>query len=261
MSWAPAFVERHTSLKVVKFFDRNTLWSHDWAKLWPLSALDVADRQELIGGVNLVAFSISPTKPGASLEDWQVVHVEMELTKATGVRAVPFVAVLAHRVSSLTLRMGPMASFTMHFSDLVSSLCRFPSLRKLELDHLYSSLLKEEIPCVLPSQDTAAQFSGCVDAHAALRTLSALISKCAPSLLLIHVTDGDYDIHKRYGTYSWSLDVTYKVTSNREIDFDGIPRFAMTGLFCPPDEIASRLCITARNTRYHPPFRTICARP
>ncbi|KAK7031585.1 hypothetical protein R3P38DRAFT_2924564 [Favolaschia claudopus] len=256
LSWLPAFVKRHPNLQLIRIFDHESILLDDWKSFWSLSILDASVRHTLTTAVKVVAFSISPTNVSASLDDWQVTQVELEIIESMGVSALAFVSMLAPRVSSLVIRMPARAMCPVHFDELVSSLCTFSSLKKLQLDKFYRHLVKDEIPCTLPSQANVGTFSGCVDAQAALLLLSADISERASSLALVHVTDEDYDYETAYGRYSWTLDVTYNVNTNREIEFVSTSRFHMSGIFRPPDELAQRLFMTAKNTRYHPPFNT-----
>ncbi|KAK7030552.1 hypothetical protein R3P38DRAFT_853240 [Favolaschia claudopus] len=260
MTWEPAFIERHSSVKLVRFFGHDSLWNYDWASFWPLSRLDVPEGRILNRALKLVAFSISPTKTTPSFDDWPVTEVELELTETAGVCALPHVNALAPSISSIILRMTLRAAkLLVHFDDFVSSLSVFTSLQKLELHHLDRRLVKEEIPKAFLVQ-RSYDMSGCVEALVALRSLSACIANRAPSLAVIHVTDDGFDSEPGYGPYSWRLNVTYKVTANREIEFDRKTRFDMVGVYRPPDEIASRLCMTESNTCYHPPYGIIRAR-
>ncbi|KAK7031580.1 hypothetical protein R3P38DRAFT_3507205 [Favolaschia claudopus] len=254
LSWLPAFVERHSRLKTVKIFDYGSIWQHDWGKIiWPFSLLDASERHLLTSTTKLAAFWISPLNKSAasSLDDWQVGQVELEVKEPAGIAALPLLGLLAPHLTSLILRMKLSTRFSVRCNDLISSLCALPSLQKLELPHLYRELSKEDIPCGLPSRSCASQISGCVDAHAVLRSLSACIYKRATSLAIIRVVDGDNDIQDGCRRRPWTLDATYKVGSNGEIEFEGFPRFSMPQIFRPPDDVAQSLSLTEENTEYY----------
>ncbi|KAK7031579.1 hypothetical protein R3P38DRAFT_820733 [Favolaschia claudopus] len=252
LSWLPAFVERHSSLKTVKIFDYYSIWLHHWDMFWPLSLLDTAEQHTLTSTVKLAAFWISPNAPvTSSFDDWQVAQVELEVNAAEGFSALPFLGVLATHLTSLILRIKLPTRLSVRSNDLVSSFGALKSLKTLELQHVYEELSHEHLPCALPSQGSASAISGCVDAHAVLHSLSARIAKRAASLTVIHVVDKGDDFRAGCGYHSWTLDATYQVGSNREIKFETPPRFSIPKTFRPPDELARSLFLTEENTQYY----------
>ncbi|KAK6978127.1 hypothetical protein R3P38DRAFT_3235878 [Favolaschia claudopus] len=250
LSWLPAFVHRHSSLQTIKIFDYQSIWLHDWDKFWPFSLLDASERHTLTSTVKLAAFWISPHKPASPFDDWQVVRVEVEVQEAGGVSALRLLGVLAPQLTSLILRIKLATRVSVRSNDLVSSLCTLKSLKKLELQHMYEQLSHEHLPCALPSRGHS-QISGCVDAHAVLRSLSACIAKRATALALIHIVDGRDDFRPDCGYHPWTLNVTYRVGLNREIGPEGLPRFSIPKTFRPPDDIAQSLSMTKENTEYY----------
>ncbi|KAK7031570.1 hypothetical protein R3P38DRAFT_3265604 [Favolaschia claudopus] len=252
LSWLPAFVERHSSLKTVKIFDYYSIWLHHWDMFWSLSLLDATERHTLTSTVKLAAFWISPKKPVASsFDDWQVVQVDLEVNDADGVSALPSLGVLATHLTSLILRIKLPTCFSVRSHDLVSSLCAIKSLQKLELQHVYKELSHEHLPCALPSQRSASPISGCVDAHAVLHSLTARIAKRAASLTLIHIVEEGDDFRVGCGYHSWTFDATYKIGIDRQIEFEGLPRFSIPKTFRPPEELARSLFLTKENTEYY----------
>ncbi|KAK6978118.1 hypothetical protein R3P38DRAFT_497753 [Favolaschia claudopus] len=262
LSWLPAFIHRHSSLQTIKVFDYQSIWLHGWDKFWPFSLLDASERHTLTSTVELVAFWISPHKPASPFDDWQVVRVEVEVKEADGVSALRLLSVLAPQLTSLILRIRLPTRFSVRSvrsTDLVSSLCALKSLQKLELQYVYEEFSHEHLPCALPSQDSASPISGCVDAHAVFRSLSACIAKRVTSLSLIHIVDAGDDFRADCGYQHWSFDVTYQVGLNREIEFEGLPRFSISQNFRPPDDIAQSLSMTKENTEYYDPLRMYLA--
>jgi hypothetical protein len=106
MTWLPAFAERHANLRTIKFSGHASFWTQNPDILFPLQFIDTLERESLTGSVDLHAFSISRTISASSLDDWQVAHLQMEITKGAGVSAMRIVSSMAHRVSSLVVRMS-----------------------------------------------------------------------------------------------------------------------------------------------------------
>ncbi|KAF8213858.1 hypothetical protein K438DRAFT_1802394 [Mycena galopus ATCC 62051] len=232
MSWLPAFAERHPHLQIIKFTGDGSTWKQNPDIPFPLQFLGALERESLAGTANLISFSISRTRSTSSLDDWQVVHIAVEITKGAGVSALTIASSMAPSVSSLIVRMSRWARQPVHIDDLISSVCLFRSLRRLELHCLSRHLLFEGgSPWVLPPPDSSVRpTSACVIAHAALRWLTAFIAQRVFSLALVQITDEGYDFLNRR-SYPWRLGVTYEVQQNREIEVYGAPKFAVDPRF------------------------------
>ncbi|KAF7356985.1 hypothetical protein MVEN_01034900 [Mycena venus] len=252
MSWLPAFVERHANLHVIKFSGHPSIWRHNPDITFPLQFVDALERESLARTVDLVAFSISRTGVTCPLDDWQVVHLEIVITKEVGIFTLTIANSMAPQISSLIVRMSRKAMEPIHIDNLISSLCLFSSLRRLELHGVFRRLLYEGVaPWALSSDDPVGQASRCIVAHAALRWLAACVAQRALSLDLVHITDEGYDVLDRRSHHSWELDVTYQVQQNRHIVFHGTPRFVMAKRFSPSDKQLAQLSMTKENSRFY----------
>ncbi|KAF8213846.1 hypothetical protein K438DRAFT_1955944 [Mycena galopus ATCC 62051] len=222
MSWLPAFTERHPNLQTIKFSGHGSAWIQNPDISFPLQFLGAMERESITGTVDLISFSISRTRSAASLGDWPVVHLEMEITKGAGVSALTIASSMAPRVSSLMVRMSRWERQPVHIDDLISSLCLFRCLRRLELHCLSRHLLFEGGPSwALPPPDPDVRpTSSCVIVHAALRWLTGFVAQRVSSLALVHITDEGYDFLENRA-YSWSLNFTYQVQQNRELEVYG----------------------------------------
>ncbi|KAF8213845.1 hypothetical protein K438DRAFT_2008994, partial [Mycena galopus ATCC 62051] len=226
LSWLPDFVGRHGNLQILKFSGHDSAWTQNPDIVFPSRFLGAMERESLVGTVDLISFSISRTS-SCSLDDWLVVHLELEITKTAGVSALPIASSMAPGVSKLMVRI-PRRGPPVHIDDLISSLCCFQSLRRLELHGLSGYLLFEGgSPWTLPPPDPhVLPTSTCVIAHAALRWLAAYLAQRVSSLDLVHITDEDYDFLESR-VCSWRLQMTYRVQQNREIEIYGAPKFVV----------------------------------
>jgi hypothetical protein len=93
--------------------------------------MDVVEREALRQTVGLIAFSISPARSASSLDDWPVVHLDMDITKGAGVSALRIASSMAPQVSSLVVRMSRFANQPVHVvsyvaphSHLADHMCR-----------------------------------------------------------------------------------------------------------------------------------------
>ncbi|KAJ7355378.1 hypothetical protein DFH08DRAFT_498217 [Mycena albidolilacea] len=117
MAWLPAFAERHADLRTIKFSGHASIWTQNPDILFPLQFIDTLERESLAGSVDLHAFSISRTISASSLDDWQVAHLQMEITKEAGVSAMKIASSIAPRVSSLIVRMPRWGKQPFHPDD------------------------------------------------------------------------------------------------------------------------------------------------
>ncbi|KAJ7217716.1 hypothetical protein GGX14DRAFT_597533 [Mycena pura] len=234
MSWLPAFVERHTNLQVIKFSGHGPVWRHNPDITFSSQFVDALERESLTRAVNLSAFSISRSSATSSLDDWQVAYLKMEITKGAGVSALAIASSIAPHISSLNFQMSRRAMEPVHKDDLLSSLCLFRSLRKLELHSVYGRFAcGGEVPWDLPPSNPVRPTSKCVNAHAALRWLTGYVAQRTPSLDLIHITDQGCDLLNRH-SYPWDLQVTYRVQQNRDLELYGTPRLVAGYRFSEP---------------------------
>ncbi|KAJ6515572.1 hypothetical protein C8R45DRAFT_212542 [Mycena sanguinolenta] len=252
MSWLPAFVDRHPSLQYIKFSGHGSIWTRNPDILFPLQFFDALERESLGHAVDLVSFSISCTSSAASLDNWQVVHLEMEITEGVG-SALTIASSMAPRLSSLIVLMPLSASQSVHIDDLISSLCLFRSLGKLKLHCISRHLLFEAGASWVPPPDpTALPTSQCVVAHAAYRWIAACVAQRLPSLDFIHITDDGRDYLNRR-SYPWNLKLTYQVNQNRRIEVYGTPRFVVQQQFFEKP-------FSKPISFPHPPYQTASAR-
>ncbi|KAJ7355379.1 hypothetical protein DFH08DRAFT_1076482 [Mycena albidolilacea] len=235
MSWLPLFVERHANLQTIKFSGYASIWTHNPDILFPLQFIDAVEREALTGTVDLVAFSLSRTRSAVSLDDWQVAHLQMEITKGAGVSAMRIASSMAPRISSLVVRMSRWGKQPFHTEDLISSLCLLQDLRTLELHCVHRHLLFEgEAPWALPpSSPGLLPTSRCNVAHAALRWLTARVAQRALALDFIRITDEGYDFIN-HQNYPWRFEAIYRVEQNREIGLYGTPVFRVGYRFRKP---------------------------
>ncbi|KAF7356984.1 hypothetical protein MVEN_01034800 [Mycena venus] len=234
MSWLPAFVERHPNLQVIKFSGDGSNWRQNPDILFPLQFVNMLERNFLTGTVNLLTFSVSRTRTASSLDDWQVVHLEMEMAKGAGFSALAIASLIAPHISSLNVQVSRKAMEAVQADDLIASLCLFQSLQRLELHGLSKHLIIDgEVPWDLPLSDAVLPTSKCVVAHFALRWLTACVAQRTLSLDLIHITDEGYD-SLNHRSYRWVLEVTYRVQQNRDIELHGTPRFVAGYRFSKP---------------------------
>ncbi|KAJ6581037.1 hypothetical protein B0H19DRAFT_491419 [Mycena capillaripes] len=230
MSWLPDFVNRHTSLKVIKFSRRGR---RNADILFESQFHDAMERESLSGAVDLIAFSISRTSSATSLDEWQVVHLDIEITKGVGVSALRFAHSLTPQLSSLDVRMARWGKEPVHIGDLVSSICLFPSLRRLELHWVYKHLIYEgPAPWPLPPSNPKHGTSGCIAAHSALRWITACVAQYALLLNLVHITDEGYELLKGTSNgHPWKLEVTYQVQRNGDLRILGTPKLVAAPRF------------------------------
>ncbi|KAJ7886017.1 hypothetical protein B0H13DRAFT_901523 [Mycena leptocephala] len=247
MSWLPAFVERHPTLKVIKFSGHSSMWRRNPDILFPLQFMDAAERESLRQTVGLVAFSISPTRRASSLDDWPVVHLDMDITKGAGVSALRIASSKSPQVSSLVVRMSCFAEQPVRIEDLISAIGFFPALRRLELHCVYRHLTFEgQAPWPMPASSDNRKTSRSVEAHSALQWLSASVAQCALLLDAIHITDEGYDSLNGRLSHPWALEVTYQVRRNRaHLELHGTPKFVTAKRF--------RLADTPVSTIYRAP--------
>ncbi|KAF7355578.1 hypothetical protein MSAN_01475000 [Mycena sanguinolenta] len=222
MTWLPDFVDKHSNLKLIKFSGHGSVWTRNPDILFPLQFFDALEREYLTCAVDLVSFSISRTS-SASLNDWPVVHLEMATTDGAGIFALTIASSMAPRLSSLIVRMPLSASQSVHIDDLISSLCLFQSLRRLELHCISRHLLVEAgTSWVPPPEPTVPPTSQCAVAHAAYRWIATWVAQRILSLDFIHITDEGRDYLDRRG-YQWDLALTYQVHPSRSIEVYGTP--------------------------------------
>ncbi|KAJ7223034.1 hypothetical protein GGX14DRAFT_656928 [Mycena pura] len=260
MSWLPAFVERHPNLQVIKFSGDGWNWTRNPDILFPLQFVDVLERKSLTGTVNLLTFSVSRTRTASSLDDWQVAHLEMEITKGLGVSALATASLIAPHISSLNVQMSRRAMEPVQADDLITSLCLFRSLRRLELHGVFKYLVIDgEVPWDLPLSDAVRPTSKCVVAHSALRWLATSVAQRTLSLDLIHITDKGYDL-LNHRSSQWVLEVTYRVQQNRDIELHGKPRFVAGYRFpkpsCTIDPSSQLATAVLKSSTRIPPLNT-----
>ncbi|KAF7373523.1 hypothetical protein MSAN_00562700 [Mycena sanguinolenta] len=246
MSWLPVFVGRHPNLQLVKFSGQDPFWTRNPDILFPLQFFDALERASLTCPVNLLSFAISRTSSASSLNDWQIVHLEMETTTEAGISALKIASSMAPGVSSLIIRMPRWAaSLSININDLIASLCLFQSLRRLELRYIFGHLLFEaEASWAPPPDPTTPLTSQCALAHAAYRWIAACAAQHIFSLDLVRITDEGRDYLNRL-RYPWGLQLTYKAHQNRSIEVCGNPRIFAARQFpkicckpiCGPDPL------------------------
>ncbi|KAJ7682482.1 hypothetical protein DFH06DRAFT_1389119 [Mycena polygramma] len=225
MAWLPAFVDRHGGLKTIKFRAHGFVWRRNPDIAFPLQFLDAAERQSLAGMVQLGHFSISRTIPASSLDDWPVVHLEMDIVRSVGVSALTIIRSTTPHLSSLVFRMAPSGKQSARIDTLVSLLSGFPSLQRLELHNVSRHLtFKGRAPWALPPSDSVVHTSRCVRAHRALRWVSGRVAQRELLLEVIHLTDDGFErLPETPGLHPWSLEVTYRVQENRDPELHGTP--------------------------------------
>ncbi|KAJ6490283.1 hypothetical protein C8R47DRAFT_1319976 [Mycena vitilis] len=225
MSWLPDFVDRHVDLKTIKFRGHGVMWRKNQDITFPLQFLDAVERESLTGMVKLGHFSISRTMLASSLDDWPVVHLELEIIRGVGVSTLHVVRPLAPRLSSLVLRMAPAGKQRVQIGTLVSLLSAFPSLQRLELHNVSRHLaFKGRAPWALPPSDSVEHSSRCLRAHRALRWVSARVAQHALLLEVILITDEGFEtLPETPGLHPWSLKVTYRVQQNHDLELHGTP--------------------------------------
>ncbi|KAJ7643343.1 hypothetical protein DFH06DRAFT_597847 [Mycena polygramma] len=237
MSWLPAFVERHTSLKAIKFSGRGSIWSKNPDILFASQFLQAVERESLTLMVDLLSFSISRTRSTSSLDTWPLVHLELLIPKGAGVSALCIACQMAPHLLSLDVKMSRFDNDPVHTDDLISSLSIFPSLRRLELHRAYNHLVFEgQAPWVLPPSKAAKRTSNCLDAHRALRWVTACVAQRALSLDFVHITDQGYDSLNGRIRDQWSLSGTYGVRRNGNLELYGTTKFVAADRFqlCDP---------------------------
>ncbi|KAJ7089834.1 hypothetical protein B0H15DRAFT_839428 [Mycena belliarum] len=230
MSWLPAFVDRHKSLKIIKFTaDHYGCWRHNPDILFPSRFIDALDREDLGRAVVLAAFSLS-CNGRASVETWQeVTELQMMIRMPAGLAALSIATSLAPQLSSLILRMSLNEIQPFRLDDLLSALACFPLLRRLDLYRVYSRFLWEgPTPWALPPSDTGQLVSGCMVAHAALHWIASRVAERTSTL------EFGYDGKGRLLRW-WKLDATYQVRRNPDsLEIHGIPTFDMASRFPRP---------------------------
>ncbi|KAJ7132251.1 hypothetical protein C8R44DRAFT_773541 [Mycena epipterygia] len=242
MSWLPAFAERHTSLKTITFTGdrRGSSWTRNPEILFPLQFIDAVDREALTHTVALSAFSISRAGSTPSLDEWPVTELQITIVKPAGVAGLTIASFLAPQISSLDIRIARHGRRLIRMDDLVSPISRFPSLRRLELHNVYEHLRFDRRALrALPSSAPGRKASKCMDAHTALRWVTARAAQCSSSLDLIHITDQGHEVENGT-THLWRLKATYQVQRNlRYIEFHGRPELIMAKRYDPsPSDLA-----------------------
>ncbi|KAJ6478513.1 hypothetical protein C8R47DRAFT_1138588 [Mycena vitilis] len=233
MTWLPDFVDRHPGLRRIEFSGRGLVWSGNPDIIFPLQFREAVERQSLARTVDIAAFSVSRTRSATSLDDWPVVHLELLIEKGVGVAAMSIAQCMAPQLSSLIIRMSRFIRQPVRADNLISSLCRTPSLRTLEL-HCVSKHLSFEgqtSPWAVKPCDHIKPTSNCTDAHSAMHWVAVRVAQSLSSLDLIHIVDEGCDslngrVHDR-----WSLEVTYRVRENRGLEIYGTPKFAAAKRF------------------------------
>ncbi|KAJ7493316.1 hypothetical protein B0H11DRAFT_2277387 [Mycena galericulata] len=244
--WLQTFVERHTSLKTIQFVgdDGGSSWRRNPDILFPLQFIGALEKESLTRTARLDSFSIFRTQSASSLNQWQVVELEITIIKAVGISALRIAGSLAPQVSSLCLRMRRWGRQPISVDDLVSPLARFTSLQKLDLHGMYRHLIFEGHPSALPPSNGLRQTSGCLTAHAALHWLMARVAQSALSLDFIRIADkGDDHIEGRSLRVDWELEVTYQVRWNRELKVVGAPQLSMDERFLNLNVVLSPTCL------------------
>ncbi|KAJ7089813.1 hypothetical protein B0H15DRAFT_272837 [Mycena belliarum] len=236
MSWLPDFVDRHKTLKIIKFTgDRDgSSWCHNPDILFPLRFIDALDREDLCRAVALTAFSIS-CNGRASVETWPVTELQMMIAKPAGLAALSIAASLAPQLSSLILRMPPYDIQPVRIDDLLSALACFPSLRRLDLRYVYPNLRWEgPTPWALPPSNMGQLVSECMVAHAALHWMTSRIAERTSTLELVHLFDEGFD-GKGCLVHQWTFDATYQVRrSFGAVEIHGTPKMDMASRFTQP---------------------------
>ncbi|KAF7355577.1 hypothetical protein MSAN_01474900 [Mycena sanguinolenta] len=206
VSWLPTFANRHPNLKLVKFSGHSSIWRQN---TFSRQLFDALEREPLACALNLISFSISRTWSASSLNDWQIVLLEVEIIEGAGISALTIASSMAPRLWSLTVRMPLSASQSVHIDDLISSICLFQSLRSLELHRISRHLLVEAgTSWAPPPGPTVPPTSQYAVARAAYRWIAACVAQRILSLNFIHITDE-------------GCELTYQVHPNRSIEVYG----------------------------------------
>jgi hypothetical protein len=114
MAWLPNFVERHRTLKFIKFSGGGSSWRQNPDILFPLQFIDAVERESLTLAVDLESFSIFRAISASSLDDWQVLELEMTINDELGLSALRIASLLAPQISSLVIRMSRFTREPVH---------------------------------------------------------------------------------------------------------------------------------------------------
>ncbi|KAJ6510215.1 hypothetical protein C8R47DRAFT_1208248 [Mycena vitilis] len=246
MSWLPDFVERHTSLKAIKFSGRGSIWSRNPDILFASQFLQAVERESLTLMVDLLSFTISRARSTTSLDNWPLVHLELLIPKGAGVSALCIARQMAPHLLSLDVKMSRFDNDPVHTEDLISSLSIFPSLRRLELHRAYNHLIFEgQAPWALPPFriKAAKRTSNCLDAHRALRWVTACVAQRALSIDFVHITDQGYDSLNGRIRDQWSLSGTYEVRRDDNLELYGTTKFVAADRFQLPAPAPSNFVV------------------
>ncbi|KAJ7794308.1 hypothetical protein B0H14DRAFT_126831 [Mycena olivaceomarginata] len=154
-----------------------------------VSADDIPD-------VYLHSFSI--TRPGASwssLKDWDVVHLDLEVTNhASGISALKLASVFAPRLSSLhvNLPVKIWSSLPCHIDEFVEPFASVPFLRILSLSNGYANMQADGLSSwmtTLGSTENTYGTAAWVTALHALQWYMTRVADSATGLERIHVTE------------------------------------------------------------------------
>ncbi|KAJ7460742.1 hypothetical protein FB451DRAFT_1563201 [Mycena latifolia] len=225
-TWLPLFVRRHRNLSIIKFFDPPSFfWSDNRDVPFAFQFI------RAISGASYVdarpkSFSITYIVSWTSLDDWEVVQLELMIPSPSGMSALRAASILAPRLSSLDLTMhGIYATTPIHIYDFAEPFSHLTALRTLHVTNAYRHLHFGGQSPWLSSQRVrdALGTSVSVIAHNAMRWYMTRVAHQATSLELIHITDAGHDGKGRF-SHPWTLRASFRVRNNGIRDLEVVGR-------------------------------------
>ncbi|KAJ7350481.1 hypothetical protein DFH08DRAFT_111584 [Mycena albidolilacea] len=237
-SWLLPFARRHTHLTMIKFTHSGT--GRGWERLHYTSGVPFAPEflaavsADGISGVHLCLFSIA--RPGASwssLKDWDVMHLDLEVTNpASGISALKLASVFAPHLSSLhvVLPVKRWNTLPCHIDEFVEPFASVPFLRILSLSNGYANLQADEPSpwmTTLGSTENTYGTAAWVTALHAMQWYMTRVAQSATGLERIHVTEQGGGRVRRSGDPT-ILKASFMVVTSRngarELEILGSPK-------------------------------------
>ncbi|KAJ6581075.1 hypothetical protein B0H19DRAFT_492234 [Mycena capillaripes] len=239
-SWLPAFAHRHTNLRMIRFMDWHSSFWHIAGLPFAYALLDALHAEPPMAQSWLQAFSvIRPAAAGwTTLDEWEVVALEMSLSNAAAAGAVlNAAAALAPRISTLELVLRSSMQQRTHIDTLAEALSALPALRTLHLTNAYAYLhAGGPTPWIAAKRPRAGRrknwdavgTSGCVTALDAMQWYLTRIVQQVRALEVVHIEDAGQDGRGRFGS-RWALRATLRVKGDgeRKVEVVGAPKLTM----------------------------------